>query len=146
MVAFGSAAWNTLMTFRQLSPTDLEAGGILLGRLILNSSDVVVDSISIPSIRDRRERARFWRTKSDTQKMVERAWADSGGTRVYLGEWHSHPEDDPRPSSLDTTEQARIVLSATYEHESLFFAIVGRRVVRVWEGTASSLVACRLEV
>jgi integrative and conjugative element protein (TIGR02256 family) len=144
VLAFGAAPWKTMLGFRQLTPTDLEAGGILLGRLIIDSQDVIVDSITVPGIRDRRERLRFWRGKSSTQKLVDRAWAESGGTRVYLGEWHSHPEDDPSPSSLDASEQVRVVRTATFEHGFLFFVIVGRQWVRVWEQTSSgSLGACR---
>ena len=129
------AAWRALLGFRQMEASDLEAGGILLGRLIRDVSDVIVDSISHPGIADRRERTKFWRGKASTQAIVDRAWADSGGTRVYLGEWHSHPEDDPRRSPLDRDEQGRIVRNARYEQRFLFFAIVGRRVVRVWEGS-----------
>ncbi|MBZ5678441.1 MAG: Mov34/MPN/PAD-1 family protein [Acidobacteriia bacterium] len=127
------AAQARLTTYRQLHARDPESGGLLLGRLIEHSVDVIVDEISIPTLSDRWGRFRFFRRRKPAQRHVDEAWLESSSTRVYLGEWHSHPEDVPTPSEHDLRDWARIVESAKYEQESLFFVIVGRIETRAWE-------------
>jgi integrative and conjugative element protein (TIGR02256 family) len=131
----GDAALVQLTAHRQLAPEDPESGGVLLGRLIENSSDVIVDEISTPKPADRCGRFRFLRRRKPAQRHVDKAWAETSSTRVYLGEWHSHPEDVPTPSGHDLQEWERIVNCAKYEQDSLFFIIVGRLEERVWELT-----------
>lgn len=65
------------------------------------------------------------------------AWRESTGTRIYLGDWHSHPEDDPKPSCVDRRDWNRVLKRAVYEQDFLLFAIVGRRSIAPWEGRLS---------
>jgi integrative and conjugative element protein (TIGR02256 family) len=122
-----------LLAHRQSLPTDREAGGILLGRLVDCSADIIVDEVSIPTPLDRSGRFHFLRHRKPAQQHVDKAWAESSCTRIYLGEWHTHPEDVPNPSGHDVTDWRRIVTSAKFEQESLFFVIVGRTMTCVWE-------------
>lgn len=124
---------NTLKKYIQVQMHDSEAGGMLLGRLILESNDLVVDEATEPNKRDRRSRFFFWRSKKDAQKRIDDAWARTNQTRVYLGEWHTHPEDDPTPSCIDLKNWRRIVREARFEQESLLFLIAGRERIRLWE-------------
>jgi len=112
---------------------DSEAGGVLLGRLVIGSDDVVIDVASEPLPNDRRSRFRFFRARASTQAIINAAWRMSRGTRVYLGEWHTHPEDWPTPSSTDLRNWARIARLARYEQGFLLFVVVGRSAARVWE-------------
>ena len=109
-------------------------GGVLLGRLIVNTEDVVVDEITKPGPDDIRGRYRFKRSSNSAQPRVVSAWRESTGTKIYLGDWHSHPEDHPSPSSVDRRDWNRVVKRAVYEQDFLLFAIVGRRSIGVWEG------------
>lgn len=120
-------------THRQRSLCKPESGGVLLGRLIVGSSDVVVDSVTEPSAKDRRGRYFFRRARRPAQRAVNTAWSGSMGSRNYLGEWHTHPEDDPQPSDDDLTDWRRLARVARFEQEALFFLIAGRVQVRVWE-------------
>ena len=52
----------------------------------------------------------------------------------YLGEWHTHPEDVPSPSSHDRRDWLRTLDTAQFEQSFLFFIIVGRTSIGVWEG------------
>lgn len=110
-----------------------EAGGILLGRLLLESNFVSVDGVTVPGPDDRQGRFSFFRAERPAQLAVNEAWARSGGTLNYLGEWHTHPEDDPTPSGRDLREWRRLVTIQKYEQGSLFFVIAGRRTIRAWE-------------
>lgn len=117
----------------QRHPWSCEAGGILLGRLLVEGGVVVVDQVGTPSSEDRRSRFRFFRARRPSQTAVDDAWTTSGGELNYLGEWHTHPEDDPEPSSHDRHEWQKLVTTATYEQESLFFVIAGRKGIGAWE-------------
>lgn len=110
-----------------------EAGGVLLGRYILDSADIVIDYATEPMKGDRRSRCRFFRAQRPHQSLIDRAWQDSGGTCAYLGEWHTHPEAVPIPSSLDKSDWRRKILTDQFSG-SILFLIVGIKKIRVWEG------------
>jgi integrative and conjugative element protein (TIGR02256 family) len=110
-----------------------EAGGILLGRMLVEGDAVVVDEITVPGPHDHRSRFRFLRAERPAQAVVNEAWARSGGQLNYLGEWHTHPEDAPEPSGHDRADWRRLVATQIYEQQSLFFMIAGRREIRAWE-------------
>lgn len=122
-----------LSDHRQVSAMANEAGGLLLGRMIEGSRDVVVDELTVPDVNDRRGRFFFFRHQTSAQRKVTAAWNESGKTRNYLGEWHTHPEDIPSPSNQDLKDWFRIVQKSSYEQESLFFVIAGQIEIRVWE-------------
>jgi len=110
-----------------------EGGGMLLGRLIVNSNDVMVDEATIPCAHDRRSRFFFWRARKPAQERVTTAWRESGQTRIYLGDWHTHPEDDPTPSCKDLKNGRRILEQARFEQDFLLFLIAGLKTTRAWE-------------
>lgn len=133
IVEFREDPLSLFLQHRQLSDDSLEAGGVLLGRLILCTSDIVIDEATEPATADRRSRASFLRAREPAQRRVERAWQESHGTKIYLGEWHSHPEDRPEPSPHDRSDWGRLARMADYEQETLLFAIVGRCEIFLWE-------------
>jgi integrative and conjugative element protein (TIGR02256 family) len=132
-VKISGGALRVLNRFRQILPNRAEAGGMLLGRLIDGTEDIVVDEVTVPVARDKRHRFSFFKAKDTAQKQVVDAWENSTQTRNYLGEWHSHPEDDPSPSGTDLSNWRRIVRESQFEQGSLMFLIVGRVSVRAWE-------------
>ena len=110
-----------------------EARGCIARRLMVGGNRVNVDKVTVPGPRDRQTRFRFFRAQSPAQAAVIDAWQRSEGTANYLGEWHTHPQDDPTPSSQDRRDWRRLVTMQQYEQKSLFFVIVGRRTMRAWE-------------
>lgn len=145
VVSFGKPAMMILDTQRQIDVSSHETGGILLGRLIDGTDDVVVDEATEPSVEDKRGRFFFNRAKAAAQRYINLVWGQSRSTRVYLGEWHTHPEDDPTPSHHDLGNWRRIAKKATYQQDSLIFVIVGRRTIRVWVCDKASLEVSELE-
>lgn len=134
VISFNESAINTLLNFRQIKLSDCEAGGMLLGRLISDCEDIVVDEVTVPFPSDKRSRFTFFRGKGKAQKLIEERWNISKGTQIYLGEWHTHPEDDPTPSkSIDIKNWYQIIAKAIFDQDSLFFLIVGRKKTRLWE-------------
>ena len=134
VLEFRSSAWQTLVQHRQIHPLSAEAGGLLLGRMLNATDDVVVDVATPPNANDQRSRFGFSRARATSQAIVDAAWRESGGTRVYLGEWHTHPEDDPSSSTTDEQDRRRILKNTRCESPQLYFVIVGRRAIRVWVG------------
>lgn len=119
---------------RQLAPHHHEAGGVLLGRHLLGSADVVVDEITEPMPGDARSRFQFRRQQQSHQRRIDEAWRASRGTCVYLGEWHTHPEPNPTPSGTDLRDWERHLRVDIVDGDTLYFVIVGTRAVRAWEG------------
>lgn len=145
LLTIGSVPLLSLDAYRQVRESMAEAGGILLGRLIDSSQDVVVDEAAPPHAEDRKSRFSFFRRKRPAQERVNRAWTSSSGTLVYLGEWHTHPEDDPQPSAHDLAQWKRILCEVVCGHDPLFFLIVGRVRIRCWEGSRSTGALVQLE-
>jgi integrative and conjugative element protein (TIGR02256 family) len=131
----GSDALATMLGHAQLAPDAAEAGGVLMGRHIIGTRDVVVDRVTTPMRGDRRSRMAFTRRKRRHQQVLDEEWERSGGTRVYLGEWHTHPEPIPMPSGVDMDDWRRRLQEDIVEARSVFFLIVGQLEIRAWEGS-----------
>jgi integrative and conjugative element protein (TIGR02256 family) len=117
---------------RQTAADSCEAGGMLLGRVLLNEVDVIIDRATGPTHEDRASRFSFFRPFWLAQKIVNDAWKRSRGTQVYLGEWHTHPEAIPQPSGTDLANWQNIRSRSKHAVDELIFAIVGIEATRVW--------------
>lgn len=137
-VKVAPTALEQLLLFRQLEPDSTEAGGVLLGRHIVGCRDIVIDEVTVPVREDRRLRLAFHRSQTGHQKVIDARWLHSGGTCHYLGEWHTHPEAAPTPSSVDLADWRRRLRVDQFEGDSLFFLIVGTHEVHAWEGMRRS--------
>lgn len=124
------AAASQLRDFVQ-SERKPEAGGVLLGRHLIESSDLVVDEVTPPQRRDKRRRFYFFRSKSHSDIALKR-WKETNGKMAYLGSWHTHPEHVPIPSRTDLEDWEKASREDTYEGDTLFFIIVGIDEIKVW--------------
>lgn len=123
-----------LQAYAQHAPDAPEAGGVLLGRYLLESNDVVVDDLTEPMPGDQRGRFFFHRAQVAHQQAIEKAWRASGGTRTYLGEWHTHPEPYPTPSGTDRRDWRRKLRHDQY-FARLLFLLVGTSKIQGWSGS-----------
>jgi integrative and conjugative element protein (TIGR02256 family) len=98
--------WQTIMPHRQKDMAAPEAGGILLG--YRRGEHLHVIDATVPQAEDRRSRMRFARAKRPHQDIALARWKEGSGTIDYLGDWHTHPEFNPAPSALDTSEWRKI--------------------------------------
>ena len=131
-----SQAVEQLLAYVQRRCWQREAGGVLLGRHLLDSEDVVVDEVTSPQSSDRRTRFSFFRSKKHEHIARER-WIAEANTLSYLGLWHTHPEDSPTPSAVDWEDWQQAVANDTFDGARLFFPIVGRKEIRVWTKSRS---------
>ncbi|MBI2726197.1 MAG: Mov34/MPN/PAD-1 family protein [Polaromonas sp.] len=128
LVVFAPAAVQVFMKHRQRFPWQTEAGGILLGKRRGNHLEVLF--ATEPMITDRRRPFFFEREVNGHATAAMEAWATSGGTVDYLGEWHTHPQRVPVPSSFDRTEWRKL-LSGRAKHSPLVALIVGTTCLHV---------------
>lgn len=124
-------AVNQMTEFTQRSWWHDEAGGVLLGRHLLDSEDLVVDEVTTPQKTDRRSRFSFFRSKRH-EILAQNRWINEANTIAYLGLWHTHPEDNPTPSKVDRSDWAQAASRDTYEGDRLFFPIIGIKCIRIW--------------
>ena len=111
---------NSLSQNRQSTRDCPERGGLLIGYRRGDHFDVI--AITLPMLGDRQTRTRFSRLDQGHQKAMGTHWKESGHTADYLGEWHTHPEAKPLPSSLDRREWNKIVARSKLP---MLFLIVG---------------------
>lgn len=129
---------SIMNSYRQVNNMQLEAGGVLLGRLIVSSKNIVVDSVTIPMKGDVRNRHSFIRSEGH-QITVAREWKESSQTTHYLGEWHTHPERYPSPSPKDIKSWKEKLRAGIFSSRYLYFVIVGIEEYGVWEGDRRTL-------
>lgn len=110
-----------LHTYRQMHFTSAEAGGTLIGER--RGQHIVVTDISEPGLGDIRTRNRFERKGDHHQQKVDKLFKQSDGFLVYLGEWHTHPEDFPQPSYIDIQSWLTGLIAA----DPMVLLIVGRK-------------------
>jgi integrative and conjugative element protein (TIGR02256 family) len=133
-----------MQRFRQSEMHMTEAGGVLLGRHLRDGSAIIADDITTPLPGDKRARASFFRASKRHQAAIDAVWRTSDGTCTYLGEWHTHPEPFPTPSTIDWANWQRRLANDQYS-EPIFFVIVGTRATFAWEGRRDgSIVALSL--
>lgn len=117
----------------QTSSWQSESGGVMLGRHLEESSDLVVDEVTSPQSTDRRSRFSFFRSSAHSQ-IAEERWRKTLGKIAYLGLWHTHPENWPSPSEVDIRDWAKAIRKDSFDGNYLFFCIVGIEKIRVWAG------------
>ncbi len=123
-----------LLAFAQDDHKKLEAGGVLMGRLLKGSSNIVIDENTEPMSGDARSRFAFERSARGHQEVLDARWSESAGTCGYLGEWHTHPEPHPTPSNVDLRDWRRRLKQDQFDVAHLLFIIVGTEKISVWQG------------
>ncbi|MBX8521172.1 Mov34/MPN/PAD-1 family protein [Pseudomonas cichorii] len=57
-----------------------------------------------PQAKDTQSRCIFTRHPDGHQEIAEERFRATNGEENYLGEWHSHPENHPTSSTIDTRD------------------------------------------
>lgn len=102
-----------------------ENGGILLGSEI-KERHYRINRISEPCILiNRSSKYECVRDADKANEIIKREFEVSGHKRIYLGEWHTHPESKPIPSFTDISSIREIFDKSKIVIEGVFIAIVG---------------------
>ncbi|WP_245751708.1 Mov34/MPN/PAD-1 family protein [Amphibacillus marinus] len=122
--------------YKQVKWRDTEAGGILIGRILIEDGNYIIDEVSEPMLTDKRTRIRFIRKPDGHQEYFNKIWKREKGTCFYFGEWHTHPQRIPVPSRTDRKEWNRLI-NISFEADFLFFIIIGIDDFKVYCGSTS---------
>ncbi len=128
-IEFKKEVMETFNRYCQVEPDQHEAGGILLGRVFPNK--ISIEQVSEPAREDESGRYFFFRNVERAQKIINSAWESSNGELIYLGEWHTHPEPMPSPSSTDRTLIRNMLRDSKMRIDFLFMVIIGQKGIYV---------------
>jgi len=125
---------DTLSRYRQIKPSSSEAGGQLFASF--DGDRMVILRATEPTAKSRRGRTFFWPSRYDEQKEIKALFAEG---LHYVGDWHSHPEFSPEPSSADIDKIQGIFGSSKHDLNCMVMLIVGTSEATdgVWFGSVS---------
>jgi [CysO sulfur-carrier protein]-S-L-cysteine hydrolase len=129
---------QTWARYRQHTARRKEACGVIIGSTSNDQTEVWLEHATRPGRRDRRWRNGFHMKDPVHQRTVNKYHATSGGTSIYLGTWHTHPEPNPTPSGIDQKDWQRCQL--LNPDRRLLFAIVGQVEIRLFEMAEGEVV------
>ena len=129
-----------MLRFKQDTNDKPESGGILLGYYIEKSSFTITD-ITVPSNFDKSSRFNFVRNKKSAQNAIDKYFRKSAGKKIYLGEWHSHPEDFPTPSSLDCKSIREQIRFNKLNSNIIFMIIIGNKGLSISIVSADKIIS-----
>lgn len=108
-----------------------ESGGLLAGHY--KGIDFHVTNLTVPLEGDLCGRYHFHRRSPSHVQQMKNWYLNSGGKINCLGEWHTHPETYPTPSSIDINSWKTI--SKERNGLSAIFLILGS--TDVWVGSVT---------
>lgn len=123
-VIFEQKTLLSLLSSAQVSSSDNERGGVILGRLFPESSKIVITHV-IESKKAKSRRYRFDMNVDEVQNTIDDIWENSKGHITYLGDWHTHPEKRPKPSIKDHLTFRKNYFGTRVDQNLLLYIIVG---------------------
>ena len=124
-----------MQQYRQTNALSPEAGGVIFGRELIDTDNLIINNMTEPYEHDKRSRFSFRRKDIGHIDYYKRIYDESGGIIKYVGEWHTHPEKIPNYSFLDKREWMKI-LKKKPAIAPLYFIIIGIEVWRIWKVAA----------
>lgn len=98
-IVIARSVLNRIGKFKQTKKKAPESGGILLGQI--TDKKVFILKASTPNKFDKSSRYTFDCNKDAAQIIIDYEFINSEHKTIYLGEWHTHPENNPNPSEVD---------------------------------------------
>lgn len=122
---FSESVLCILDSHKQLESFDHEKGGIILGKLV--DEKIFLTKLSVPTELDKSSRTNFERHRLSGQIIINHEFYNSNKEITYLGEWHTHPEDIPTPSTTDLKMIEQQFLKNIIHTDFLILLIQGRK-------------------
>lgn len=107
-----------------------ETGGIIAGLGSVEEGIVLISHASESGPTASRGPTFFSRDTAYCQRIVDEWASQSSGEIDYLGEWHKHFEDDPKPSARDLETLEGIVRDPDYHVTRALLLIIGNSNTR----------------
>lgn len=119
---------ETISSYLQHTLKAKEAGGFLAG--YYKGKDIHVINLTVPMQDDMCGRRHFKRRDLAHVEQIKKWYGESKGEVNCLGEWHTHPESYPRPSSID--KNGWRIFNQSRQGQKAIFLIAG--TLDVWVG------------
>ena len=129
-VSVNKNVWRAWQEHRQIIDSQPESFGVLIGSTSGDRRTIYVEEITTPMPSDRQSRNNFDLRDPGHQRAVDAAHSRSGGSLIYLGTWHTHPQPIPRPSPIDKADW-QLCLRRNRKRP-LVFVIAGTERTRVF--------------
>lgn len=123
---------NKLFLYRQKSSFAKEAGGIIIGRVSNENSNVILEYITTPLPNDECTVKKFIRKDDGHIKIFLEKYNESQGAYAYMGEWHSHFEKVPMSSSADLENWKKLGAEMRKSGIDQYYIIVGCDAFGLW--------------
>jgi len=108
-----------------------EAGGLILGFIDNQTKGLLAEELTFPGKGDKRSRTSFYR--SDRHQKEAEIWnKNTDGKGTQLGLWHTHPEYNPKPSSVDIEDCFNVLNVGSFDCDGLLYMIVGTNTIGCW--------------
>lgn len=104
----------------QLVPGDMEAGGQLFAKF--DGGNVVVERVTGPRCSDRRSQVSFIPDRIAERREIGTLF---GLGLHYVGDWHTHPESQPQPSTIDAWSLCDIFRQSKHQLDGFVMIVVG---------------------
>lgn len=139
-VRLSPAAWKDMTAeircSRRTRGRSVETGGILFGKRDDTLRIIWVDSASGPPADSKHSAAEFVCGVEGVVQMEEAWKRETRGSIEYVGVWHTHPEDAPRPSPRDLFGMVKILTVGDPPPRKSLLLIAGLSSVAPWLGAA----------
>ncbi len=122
---------DTFCKHIQHNSSDIEAGGIIIGRENKENDNIILDYVTEPFPKDTRSCFRFHRKDKAHVNFYKKIYNDNNKVHAYYGEWHTHYEDIPHYSSIDLKNWQRIASECPLPYQ--YHVIVGRKYLVLWQ-------------
>jgi integrative and conjugative element protein (TIGR02256 family) len=119
-IVLTAAVIETMLKHRQLRPNDNEAGGQLFARF--EGKDTILVEATEPKGSDKRKR--YWFEPNKWLQRQEIKVKHKCGEH-FVGDWHTHPQPIPSPSSDDLHSIAECFRESRHELKAFLMVIVG---------------------
>lgn len=115
--------------YRQVGYLSSESGGVLIGRQIISTGNLIIDHCTVPMPLDVCKRTRYLRKDPKHIEFFTTLRQRENNIYAYVGEWHTHPELIPSYSSMDLRNWKRIGKESSAPQ---FHLIAGTKAFRIW--------------
>jgi len=103
---------------------EYESGGILVGEIYPIENKVIVKDI-IVSKKAKRSFMGINIDKKEMQEELEKIRKNTNYRYYYIGDWHTHPEKNPKPSWIDKVSYKKTLRTIILQTNFVVFLIVG---------------------
>lgn len=100
---------------------EFETGGVLCG--YYEGESLIIETASGPGPNANHQIDEFEIDKEHMYQFLDDQYRESEGKKIYVGEWHTHPQKIPHPSPLDLRSIAE--RTHEWEHGWIVFIIIG---------------------